>query len=70
MSHSGSIGEAAHDLERGDRVLFADRDLRLQPRVDEPLADDVGEVEHVVLRVLQQSAESRLRPEETACAGS
>ena len=38
-------GEAAHDLEGGDGVLLADRHRAGEPGLDDPLADDVVEVE-------------------------
>lgn len=44
---AGVDGEPTHHLERGGGVLGPDRDLRLQPGVDDALAEHIGGVEEL-----------------------
>ena len=53
MSHFGIARKPAHDLKRSDSVFFSNRDLRLQPRVDETFANYICKIKHIVLGVLQ-----------------
>ena len=46
-------GEPAHHLQRRGGVLLADRDVAVQPRRDDPLAEHVLDVEQVVVRLLR-----------------
>ena len=50
----GVGGEAAHHLQGRARVLFADRDVALQARLDEALAQHVVDVQHIVVLLLRR----------------
>ena len=58
----GVAREPAHDFKSRNRVLLPDRDLRLQPSVDEALADHIGQdrARHPVRAA--RAAESRSFP--------
>ncbi|RFC52732.1 MAG: hypothetical protein DVB22_000315 [Verrucomicrobia bacterium] len=45
-------GEAAHDFEGGGGVFLADGDIAVPFRANDPLADDVLDIEHVVVLLL------------------
>ena len=47
--------KTAHHFESGDCILFSNCDLRLQPRVDETLSGNIGQIEHVILRVFAEA---------------
>ena len=40
--------KSAHHLQGCDRILFSNRDVAVQPRVNDPLADDILDVEQVI----------------------
>src|SRR6202167_6275426 len=44
----GIGGEAAHDLQCRNRMLFSDGDIALQPRLYKTLASDVFQIEYVI----------------------
>ena len=48
-------GEAAHHFQRGDGVLFADRNVAMQAGLDHSLARHVLEVEHIVQHLLARA---------------
>ena len=53
MSHFGFSRKSAHHLQGRDRVLFSNRDVAVQPRVNDPLADDILDVEQVIELLLR-----------------
>lgn len=50
----------AHHLQRWDGVLFPDRDLWLETRVDQSLACHICEVQDVVVLLLERTVRHRL----------
>ena len=44
--------KSAHHLQGCDRILFSNRDVAVQPRVNDPLADDILDVEQVIQLLL------------------
>ena len=45
-------GEAAHHFERGDGVFFANGQVAVQLGFNNALADDIINVENIILRLL------------------
>jgi hypothetical protein len=50
--HEGIDREAAHDLDRGDRVLFSDGHRVMNACVDNAFSEDILRVEHVIWAAL------------------